>query len=72
MAELKTLALVKGDQYYLFRYEAGTENKVLDELCEMVHKKNCNFDWFDAAILSHQLAHRLAKELKARLPKQAA
>jgi len=38
----------------------------------MVHKKQCNFDWFDAAILSHQLGRHLAKELKAYMPKKVA
>ena len=70
--DIKTLSLVKGDQYYCFRYEVGSESKVLDALVEMVHKKQCNFDWFDAAILSHQLGRHLAKELKAYMPKKVA
>src|SRR6266576_571020 len=53
MGDMKTLSLVKGDQYYCFRYEAGQESKVLDALVEMVHKKQTSFDWFDAAILYH-------------------
>ena len=72
MGDTKTLSLVKGDQYYCFRYEVGQESKVLDALVEMVHKKQCNFDWFDAAILSHQLGRHLAKELKAYMPKKVA
>jgi hypothetical protein len=72
MGDMKTLSLVKGDQYYCFRYEVGQESKVLDALVEMVHKKQCNFDWFDAAILSHQLGRHLAKELKAYMPKKVA
>jgi hypothetical protein len=72
MAEMKTLSLMKGDQYYCFRYEVGQEVKVLDALIDMVHKSNQKFDWFDAAILSHQLGRHLAKELKAYLPKKAA
>jgi len=71
-SDIKTLSLVKGDQYYCFRYEVGSESKVLDALVEMVHKKQCNFDWFDAAILSHQLGRHLAKELKAYMPKKVA
>jgi hypothetical protein len=72
MPEMKTLSLMKGDQYYCFRYEVGQETKVLDALVEMVHKSNQKFDWFDAAILSHQLGRHLAKELKAHMPKKAA
>jgi hypothetical protein len=72
MAEMKTLSLMKGNQFYCFRYEVGEETKVLDAMIEMVHKTHRHFDWFDAAILSHQLGKHLAKELKARLPKEVA
>ncbi|MBX4196723.1 hypothetical protein KW805_03990 [Candidatus Pacearchaeota archaeon] len=67
---MKTLSLIKGDQYYCFRYEAGRESRVLDALVDMVQNKQCNFDWFDAAILSHQLGRHLAKELKAYVPEK--
>jgi hypothetical protein len=72
MAEMKTLSLVKGEQYYCFRYEIGQEVQVLDALVEMVRKSRHEFDWFDAAILSHQLGRHLAKEMKAHMPKKAA
>ena len=69
---MKTLSLVKGDQYYCFRYEVGQEVKVLDALIETVRTSQNRFDWFDAAIMSHQLGQHLAKELKAYLPKKVA
>jgi hypothetical protein len=69
---MKTLSLVKGDQYYCFRYEVGQEAKVLDALVDMVHRRELSFDWFDAAVVSHQLGQHLAKELKGYLPKKAA
>jgi hypothetical protein len=72
MADMKSLSLMKGDHYFCFRYEVGQEVKVLDALIDMVHKSGNHFDWFDAAILSHQLGRHLAKELKAYLPKKAA
>jgi hypothetical protein len=72
MAEMRTLSLMKGDQCYCFRYEVGQETKVLDALIDTVHKSRNQFDWFDAAILSHQLGRHLAKELKAFMPKKVA
>ena len=69
---LKTLSLVKGRQHFCFRYEVGQEAKVLDAFVEMVHRRDLAFDWFDAAVLSHQLGQHLAKELKPLLPKKAA
>lgn len=68
----KTLSLVKGEQQFCFRYEVGEESKVLEALIDMVNRRELAFDWFDAAVLSHQLGQHLAKELKAYLPKKAA
>src|SRR5688572_2099840 len=69
---VKTLSLVKGQHRFSFRYEVGEEPVVLDALVDMVHKRDMPFDWFDAAVLSHQLGQHLAKELMAYLPKKAA
>ena len=71
-AETQTLSLVKGKQQFCFRYEPGDEATVLDTLVEMVNRRDMAFDWFDAAVLSHQLGQHLAKELKAFWPKKAA
>src|SRR5947209_2400361 len=72
MPGIKTLSLVKGKEQFCFRYEPGQEAGVLDALIEMVNRRDMAFDWFDAAVLSHQLGQHLAKELKAYLPKKAA
>jgi len=69
---IKTLSLVKGIEHFCFRYEIGQEAKVLDALIELVNRRDVAFDWFDAAVLSHQLGQHLAKELKGFLPKKAA
>jgi hypothetical protein len=71
-AATKTLSLVKGNQQFCFRYQVGEEAKVLESLIDMVNRRELPFDWFDAAVLSHQLGQHLAKELKAYLPKKAA
>ena len=71
-AAMKTLSLVKGPQQYCFRYQVGEEAQVLNALVDMVNRRDNRFDWFDAAVLSHQLGQHLAKELKAYLPKKAA
>jgi hypothetical protein len=70
--EQKILSLVKGGECFYFRYDVGDESRVLDALVEMVTSGKFDFDWFDAAILSHQLGQHLAKELKTYMPKKAA
>ncbi|HEY1683453.1 MAG TPA: hypothetical protein VGG19_01705 [Tepidisphaeraceae bacterium] len=72
MPEMKTLSLVKSGQTFCFRYEVGQEAAVLDSLVESVNRRDLSFDWFDAAVLSHQLGQHLAKELKGFLPKKVA
>ena len=67
---VKTLSLVKGKEHFCFRYEVGQEAKVLDALIDLVNRREMHFDWFDAAVLSHQLGQHLAKELKTFLPKK--
>jgi hypothetical protein len=70
--EMKTLSLMKGRHQFCFRYGPGEESKVLDALVDLVNSHEHSFDWFDAAVLSHQLGQHLAKELKAYLPKKKA
>lgn len=72
MPATKMLTLVKGQQQFCFRYESGQEATVLNALIEMVNRRELCFDWFDAAVLSHQLGQHLAKELREYLPKKAA
>jgi len=72
MPRTKTLSLVKGHHHFFFRYQPGDEGKVLDSLVDLVNRRELPFDWFDAAVLSHQLGQHLTKELKAFLPKKAA
>ena len=63
---------MKGNEHFCFRYEVGQESKVLDALIDLVNRRDMKFDWFDAAVLSHQLGQHLAKELKTLLPKKVA
>jgi hypothetical protein len=68
----KTLSLVKGKDHFCFRYQPGEEAAVLEALVDLVNRRELPFDWFDAAVLSHQLGQHLAKELQSYLPKKVA
>ena len=65
----RALNLCKKDQHFCFRYVPGEESQVVQALIDTVEKDPKSFDWFDAAVLSHQLGGHLAKELRAYLPK---
>ncbi|MDD5326340.1 MAG: hypothetical protein PHY02_00825 [Phycisphaerae bacterium] len=56
------LVLNKGTEKFIFRYDSGSEDKLLDALVEQVKDKRTNFDWFDAAVLSFKLAQSLINQ----------
>ncbi len=70
--ESQTLSLTKGEHHFRVNYAAGDEVSALSALVEMAESRPGGFDWFDAAVLSHQLGQQMAKEMKAHLPKKAA
>jgi hypothetical protein len=55
----KQLVLNKGIEKFIFRYQTGCEDKLLDVLIEQAKSKGTNFDWFDAAVLSFKLTQSL-------------
>lgn len=69
---MKQLSLSKGKESFVFRYADGEERGVLDALADFAKRRDVKFDWFDAAILSHQLGQHLSQELQSLLPKKSA
>jgi hypothetical protein len=55
----RQLILNKGAQKYIFRYDAGCEDQLLDALIEEAKDQKTDFDWFDAAVLSFKLTQSL-------------
>lgn len=55
----RQLVLNKGAEKFIFRYDSGCEDKLLDTLVEQAKDKYINFDWFDAAVLSFKLTQSL-------------
>ena len=55
----RQLVLNKGEEKFIFRYESGCEDKLLDALIEQAKDRRTNFDWFDAAVLSFKLTQSL-------------
>ena len=56
---LRQLVLNKGTEKFIFRYEQGRENDLLDSLISQVKNRRTNFDWFDAAVISFKLSQTL-------------
>jgi len=55
----RQLVLNKGTEKYIFRYESGREDELLDALIDQAKDKRTDFDWFDAAVLSFKLTQSL-------------
>ena len=55
----RQLVLNKGSEKYIFRYDSGYEDELLDALIEQVKDRRTDFDWFDAAVLSFKLTQCL-------------
>ena len=55
----RQLILNKGAERFIFRYDSGSEDDLLDALIDQVRDSKTNFDWFDAAVLSFKLTQSL-------------
>lgn len=58
------VTLVKGSHKWMFSCDAGDEASLLKRLSELASDRNAPFDWFDAALVSHQLSKRLKPGLQ--------
>ena len=56
---MRQLVLNKGGEKFIFRYESGHEDNLLDALITQAKDKRTEFDWFDAAVLSFKITQSL-------------
>ena len=61
----RCLSLVKGEHRWLFSYAEGCESELLGTFVALANDPDCEFDFFDAAVLSYQMGQQLARELEA-------
>jgi len=67
----RQLVLSKGSQRFIFRYETGSEDKLLDALIDQAKDSRTDFDWFDAAVLSFKLTQALVGQADELLKENA-
>lgn len=60
----RELILVKPEQRYRFTCAAGEESRLLERLRELARDPESGVDWFDVALLSHQLGAQLSERLR--------
>ena len=62
-AESRELVLVKHGQRYVFRCAPGEEATLLTQLGDLVRDPDTDLNWFDAAVLSHQVGQALGRQI---------
>lgn len=67
----RQLVLNKGTEKFIFRYEHGREDELLDALIQLAKDKRTDFDWFDAAVLSFKLTQTLIGQAEELLRERA-
>jgi hypothetical protein len=67
--EINVLALVKGEQRYIFLFDDANRNETLRVLGQFAAEPELNFSWRDAAVLGQKV--RDAAEFEA-LPQHSA
>jgi len=63
----RTLYLTKGEHHYVFRYEDGGEDRVIEAIVRLADDPDSGLDWADAASLGFQVAHYAAEGCRAQL-----
>lgn len=54
-----TVTLVKGRHTWVFGWSRGDEVELLRALSDLADNQRAGFEWFDAAVVSHQMGARL-------------
>jgi hypothetical protein len=65
MVKTQQISLRKGKHVFVFRFDTGNEPEVLESIVAKARDKDSGSDWFDAAVLSHQICGILAQQMIA-------
>lgn len=66
LGEVNILALVKGDEHYIFIYDDHCREEVVEVMRHWAADPRLSFSWFDAAVLSQ----RVKQKRRANTPRQ--
>jgi hypothetical protein len=69
--EYNVLALVKGEEHYVYVYDDESRQPLLTAFQEQAADPDLSLNWFDAAVLT-QKAHEQAKDHEAHETHEAA
>jgi len=67
--DINVLALVKGEERYVFLYDDERKSEALRTLGRFANNEELSFSWYDAAVLSQRIRQSAAEELAKPKPK---
>lgn len=68
---INVLALIKGEERYVFLYDDASANQILQTLGQYAADPELSFSWYDAAVLSQRI-RKLSEETEDVSPAAAA
>lgn len=66
--EINVLALVKGEERYVFLYNDESRAETLRTLGRFASNPELSFTWYDAAVLSQKVRQTEREEVPATIP----
>ena len=66
--EFNVLALIKGDERYVFVYDDASRDSLIDAFRDHAAEPGLSFTWFDAAILTEKARAQASEPTPSSLP----
>ncbi len=61
MNDLNVLALIKGTERFVYVYDDGSRDAVIDVLRDQAADPGVSLNWFDAAVLTERARHQATR-----------
>lgn len=62
MDEVNVLALIKGQEHYIFIYDEASRPTLIDNFRDLAADPNVNLSWFDAMVLTTKAREQEGQE----------
>lgn len=69
--EFNVIALIKGDERYVYVYDDESRAALLETFQEQAAEAGLSLNWFDAAVLAQKAQEQAAHQEAAREPAEA-
>ncbi|MCI0641353.1 MAG: hypothetical protein L0Y70_19920 [Gemmataceae bacterium] len=67
MEDFNVLALIKGQEHYIFVYDDGSQDELVDAFRDLAADPHHSLNWFDALVLTKKAREQNAERADAGL-----